>query len=78
MIAHRMSSAMRAGQVLVLDGSARAVTGTHETLRRTSVVHAELAGSWVDPGTAAVQTVRELSKDKKVHHDVNPGTLKRN
>jgi ATP-binding cassette subfamily C protein len=51
-IAHRMSSAMRAGHVLVLDGTASNATGTHESLRRSSGAYAELAGWWADPVAA--------------------------
>jgi ATP-binding cassette subfamily C protein len=53
-IAHRMSSAMRAGHVLVLDGTASNATGTDESLRRSSAAYAELAGWWADPVAAAV------------------------
>jgi ATP-binding cassette, subfamily C, bacterial len=83
-IAHRMSSAIRAGHVLVLvlvlvlDGSTAAATGTHETLRRTSVTYAELAGSWVDPGAAPGPAAREPAKRKKVHQRVNPRAVERN
>lgn len=44
-IAHRLSSARRAGQVLLIDGDAVRL-GTHSELVRTSAVYAELAGHW--------------------------------
>ncbi|GIH22149.1 ABC transporter ATP-binding protein [Acrocarpospora phusangensis] len=46
-IAHRLTSAMRAQRILVLDG-AEAVSGTHADLLRTSRLYADLAGQW-DP-----------------------------
>jgi ATP-binding cassette, subfamily C, bacterial len=44
-IAHRISSAMRADRVLVLDG-AGAEVGDHETLAGTSALYRELVGHW--------------------------------
>lgn len=44
-IAHRVSSALRADQVLVLDGTGAAL-GDHESLSRTSPLYAELLGHW--------------------------------
>lgn len=44
-IAHRMSSALRAGRILVLDGD-RAVTGTHATLLHTCDLYRQLFGYW--------------------------------
>jgi ATP-binding cassette subfamily C protein len=46
-IAHRISSALRADRILVLDGAA-AVVGRHEELLRTSPLYAELVGYWAD------------------------------
>jgi ATP-binding cassette subfamily C protein len=48
-IAHRMSSALRARRVLVLDGD-RADIGTHDSLLRRSALYRDLAGYW--EGTA--------------------------
>lgn len=50
-IAHRMSSALRARRVLVLDGD-RADIGTHDSLLRRSALYRDLAGYWegTDPG----------------------------
>jgi ATP-binding cassette subfamily C protein len=45
-IAHRISSALRADQVLVLDGT-NAVIGDHETLRSNSPLYRDLLGHWV-------------------------------
>jgi ATP-binding cassette subfamily C protein len=44
-IAHRMSSALRAQRVLVLDG-ARAVIGDHMTLLASSPMYRDLVGQW--------------------------------
>ena len=44
-VAHRISSALRAGCVLVLDGS-RARAGDHATLLTSSPMYAELVGYW--------------------------------
>lgn len=44
-IAHRVSSAIRADQVLVLDG-VTASTGTHETLLDRGGLYADLVGHW--------------------------------
>ncbi|MDQ4112332.1 MAG: ABC transporter ATP-binding protein/permease [Actinomycetota bacterium] len=45
-VAHRISSALRARRVLVLDGE-RAAVGDHETLLRTSPLYRDLVGSWL-------------------------------
>ncbi|WP_112248373.1 ABC transporter ATP-binding protein [Kribbella monticola] len=47
-IAHRISSALRARRILVLDGN-KAALGTHQTLLRTSPLYRELLGHW-QPG----------------------------
>ncbi len=44
-IAHRLSSALRADRVLVLDGAGTAF-GTHESLLRDSPLYRDLAGHW--------------------------------
>jgi ATP-binding cassette subfamily C protein len=44
-IAHRLSSALRAGQVLVMDGGT-ALLGTHPQLLRRSAGYAELMRAW--------------------------------
>jgi ATP-binding cassette, subfamily C, bacterial len=44
-IAHRMSSALRARRILVLDGD-RADIGTHESLLKRSALYRDLAGYW--------------------------------
>ncbi|MGH3881491.1 MAG: ATP-binding cassette domain-containing protein, partial [Actinophytocola sp.] len=44
-IAHRISSALRADRVLVLDG-AGAATGDHATLVSTSPLYRDLVGQW--------------------------------
>ncbi len=44
-VAHRISSARRAGRVLVMDGRSTAYGG-HEELLRTSALYRDLVGSW--------------------------------
>ncbi|MEU3853478.1 ATP-binding cassette domain-containing protein [Streptomyces sp. NPDC029554] len=44
-VAHRISSARRAGRVLVMDGRDTAY-GRHEELMRTSALYRDLVGSW--------------------------------
>ncbi|MFF5371070.1 ATP-binding cassette domain-containing protein [Streptomyces sp. NPDC013187] len=44
-VAHRISSARRAGQVLVMDGRSTACGG-HEELLRSSALYRDLVGSW--------------------------------
>ncbi|MEU1280907.1 ABC transporter ATP-binding protein [Streptomyces sp. NPDC005805] len=49
-VAHRLSSAMRADRVLVLDGT-RAVCGTHAELLERSPLYRDLAGHWDRSGS---------------------------
>jgi ATP-binding cassette subfamily C protein len=44
-IAHRISSALRARRILVLDGN-KAALGTHVSLMRTSRLYRDLHGNW--------------------------------
>ncbi|MGR6916665.1 ATP-binding cassette domain-containing protein [[Actinomadura] parvosata] len=44
-IAHRLTSALRARRILLMDGT-RITLGTHEELVRTSPLYADLAGHW--------------------------------
>ncbi|MEW2557003.1 hypothetical protein AB0957_35515, partial [Streptomyces zhihengii] len=46
-VAHRLSSALRADRVLVLDGT-RAQHGTHRELLGTSALYRDLVGHWND------------------------------
>jgi ATP-binding cassette subfamily C protein len=52
-IAHRISSALRARRILVLDGN-KAAIGNHTTLLRTSPLYRELLGHW-QPGSDQIQ-----------------------
>ena len=52
-IAHRISSALRADRVLVLDGAGAAV-GDHATLLRTSPLYRDLLGHW-EAGSAPAE-----------------------
>ncbi|MET7682436.1 ABC transporter ATP-binding protein [Streptomyces sp. NPDC005423] len=57
-VAHRISSARRAGRVLVLDGPGTAL-GTHDDLLRRSPLYRDLVGSWVsEPALALRDTDR--------------------
>ncbi|MFI6374137.1 ATP-binding cassette domain-containing protein [Streptomyces sp. NPDC050546] len=58
-VAHRISSARRAGRVLVMDGRSTAFGG-HEELLRTSALYRELVGSWA-PGPARRRSEPALS-----------------
>jgi ATP-binding cassette, subfamily B, bacterial RamB/AmfA len=49
LIAHRISSALRADRIVVLDGASLNV-GTHEDLIRRCPTYADLIGSWTSPG----------------------------
>jgi ATP-binding cassette, subfamily C, bacterial len=53
-IAHRISSALRAGRILVLDGTG-ATVGDHDTLVRTSPLYRDLLGHWEAGRTPASQ-----------------------
>jgi ATP-binding cassette subfamily C protein len=58
-IAHRMSSALRARRVLVLDGDRNDI-GTHDSLLRRSALYRDLAGYW--EGTDAAAPYAAVSK----------------
>ncbi|GGS07186.1 ABC transporter ATP-binding protein [Streptomyces humidus] len=49
-VAHRVSSARRAGRVLVMDGP-RTMCGTHEEMVRRSALYRDLVGSWTTEET---------------------------
>lgn len=53
-IAHRISSALRADRILVMDG-AGATVGDHDTLLRTSPLYRDLLGHWEAGRTPASQ-----------------------
>ncbi len=58
-VAHRITSALRAQRVLVLDGN-RAQVGEHASLLGTSAMYRDLVGYWsVTPGSADVRVGRE-------------------
>ncbi len=52
-IAHRISSALRARRILVLDGN-QAALGTHQALMRSSSLYRDLHGNW-DPIISQIQ-----------------------
>ncbi|MFF7970031.1 ATP-binding cassette domain-containing protein [Streptomyces sp. NPDC007905] len=52
-VAHRISSARRAGRVLVMDGP-RTACGTHDELLRTSALYRDLVGGWTMAPTTPV------------------------
>ncbi|MFG1883859.1 ATP-binding cassette domain-containing protein [Micromonospora sp. NPDC049102] len=57
-IAHRISSALRAGRVLVLDGDVP-VEGTHEQLLDRSATYRTLVGCWDEPMTPSRTVERQ-------------------
>jgi ATP-binding cassette subfamily C protein len=59
-MAHRISSAMRARRVLVLDGS-RALLGTHEQLLTCSPLYRDLVGHWHPAEYAAASAASAAS-----------------
>lgn len=56
MIAHRISSALRARRILLMDGP-RPLLGTHESLLSSSPLYAELVGYWEGQPGAGVASV---------------------
>ena len=56
-IAHRMSSALRARRILVLDGD-HAEVGTHESLLRRSSLYRDLAGYWEGQAAAPIRSAK--------------------
>ncbi|WP_028811235.1 ATP-binding cassette domain-containing protein [Streptomyces flavidovirens] len=64
-VAHRISSARRAGRVLVMDGT-HAVCGSHDELIRRSALYRDLAGGWSEPAGA-------LGDPNGVHAIAGPG-----
>jgi ATP-binding cassette subfamily C protein len=59
-IAHRISSALRAQRILVLDGT-QVVHGTHDDLMRRSALYRDLVGHW-EAGAAAPAEVVPISR----------------
>jgi ATP-binding cassette subfamily C protein len=59
-VAHRISSALRAQRILVLDGS-RATLGTHTTLLRDSPLYRDLLGHWQTPQTREDDQIQPAS-----------------
>ncbi|MFK4082739.1 ABC transporter ATP-binding protein [Kribbella sp. NPDC020789] len=66
-IAHRISSALRARRILVLDGN-KAALGTHQALMRTSALYRDLHGSW-NP------TVTNLERTRSQARRIGPGQI---
>ncbi|GAA3342342.1 ABC transporter ATP-binding protein [Amorphoplanes nipponensis] len=50
-VAHRVTSALRADRILLLDGR-NAILGTDESLRRTAPLYRAIVGHWDGPGPA--------------------------
>jgi ATP-binding cassette subfamily C protein len=59
-IAHRISSALRARRILVLDGN-QAVVGRHTTLLQTSPLYRDLLGHWQPPELAVPDQIQPAS-----------------
>jgi ATP-binding cassette subfamily C protein len=71
-IAHRVSSALRARRILVLDGS-HAMLGSHRTLLTESALYAELVGHWALP--APVEAGHDqLSHDQLSRDQIQPAS----
>jgi ATP-binding cassette subfamily C protein len=61
-IAHRISSALRASRILVLDGT-RVVLGTHDELHRESALYRDLVGHWQSYADPARSTIEHAERD---------------
>jgi ATP-binding cassette subfamily C protein len=59
-VAHRISSALRAQRILVLDGN-RATVGQHTTLLRDSPLYRDLLGHWQTPQTRQDDQIQPAS-----------------
>ncbi|MER7406978.1 ATP-binding cassette domain-containing protein [Streptomyces sp. NPDC000070] len=72
-VAHRISSARRAGQVLVMDGRSTACGG-HEELMRSSALYRDLVGSWAPaPSRPWSEPALSLGDTDRVDAVAGPG-----
>ncbi|MGX1567480.1 ATP-binding cassette domain-containing protein [Streptomyces sp. NPDC055506] len=72
-VAHRISSARRAGRVLVMDGRSTAFGG-HEELLRTSALYRDLVGSWTSgPARRRSEPALSLRDTDRVDAVAGPG-----
>ncbi|MEV3990935.1 ABC transporter ATP-binding protein [Streptomyces sp. NPDC049837] len=64
-VAHRISSALRAGRVLVMDGT-RVRVGTHEELMAGSALYRDLVGHWdaADPSPATAPATSPVTPSR--------------
>ncbi len=69
-IAHRISSAMRAERILVMDG-AEPVVGTHHELLAGNALYADLVGYWHDTGSTEPASQQAMSQPARVTSDAN-------
>ncbi|MGW0420046.1 ATP-binding cassette domain-containing protein [Streptomyces sp. NPDC003015] len=71
-VAHRISSARRAGHVLLMDGS-RTAYGTHEELVRDSPAYRELVGGWTAVPPDRSEPALPLGDPDRVDAVAGPG-----
>ncbi|MFG2468539.1 ATP-binding cassette domain-containing protein [Streptomyces canus] len=71
-VAHRISSARRAGRVLLMDGP-RTAYGTHEELVRDSPAYRELAGGWTAVVPSRSEPALPLGDPDRVDAVAGPG-----
>ncbi|MFI6435883.1 ATP-binding cassette domain-containing protein [Streptomyces sp. NPDC050759] len=71
-VAHRISSARRAGRVLLMDGP-RTAYGTHEELVRDSPAYRELVGGWAAVVPKRSQPALSLGDPDRVDAVTGPG-----
>ncbi|WOT40522.1 ATP-binding cassette domain-containing protein [Streptomyces coeruleorubidus] len=72
-VAHRISSARRAGRVLVMDGRS-AACGGHEELMRSSALYRDLVGSWAPaPSRRRSEPALSLRDADRVDAVAGPG-----
>lgn len=69
-IAHRISSAMRAECILVMNG-AGAVAGTHDDLLAGNDLYADLVGYWHDTGSNEPSSQQTMSQPARITSDPN-------
>jgi ATP-binding cassette subfamily C protein len=63
-VAHRISSALRARRILILDGN-RAILGHHQGLLRESALYRDLLGHWTAPAAGAASSPEEAAKKQE-------------
>ncbi|MFC0863805.1 ATP-binding cassette domain-containing protein [Sphaerimonospora cavernae] len=74
-IAHRISSALRAHRVLVMDGT-RVMSGTHDEMTAASTLYADLVGHWTGHSTAGRSAAGAVPDDADVPRGPQPAAFR--